>query len=84
MLILYWEQQMTKTVDIEVVQASLGKIIDGLGPDDKLEIMRDEKIIATLVVSQTQRKPRVPGLCKDMVGAVVEDDEHLKDFEEYM
>ena len=31
-----------------------------------------------------QRLPRVPGNCKGMITLLIEDDEHLKDFEEYM
>jgi hypothetical protein len=32
----------------------------------------------------SERKPRIPGNCQGMITLAVEDDEHLKDFAEYM
>ena len=46
---------------------------------------KDQQPVVTLVGQwPSERKPRVPGNCKGMITLAVEDDEHLKDFEDYM
>jgi hypothetical protein len=75
---------VTKTVELEVAQATLSEFIAGLGPDDEVVIVRNDQPVARLVSSLETRQPRKPGNCKGMVTLLVEDDEHLRDFEEYM
>jgi hypothetical protein len=49
-------------------------------------LTRNQQPVAKLLVPPPapQRLPRVPGNCKGMITLLIEDDEHLKDFEEYM
>lgn len=71
---------MTKTIDIDVAQASLAEIIAGLQPDDEVVIVRNQKPVARLSPPKPERSPRRPGLLKDAITIVSEDDEHLEDF----
>lgn len=73
---------MTKTVELEVAQATLSELIAGLKPDEEVEIVLNQKPVARIVLPKSGT-PRF-GSCKGMLTIVSEDDEHLKDFEEYM
>lgn len=75
---------MSKTVQLEVAQATLSELVAGLTADDEVVIMKDHIPVAKLVAPPRTPSPRVPGLCEGMITIVAEDDEHLKDFEEYM
>ncbi len=73
------------TVTIEEAQAKLPELIDHLAAGEGLVITRDEQPIARLLAEpKLKRKPRKPGSAKGMLTILVEDDEHLKDFAEYM
>jgi len=71
-------------VSIEEAQATLPALIDQLAPGEELVITRNERPVARLIGQRTARKPRQPGNCKGMLNILVEDEEHLKDFAEYM
>jgi antitoxin (DNA-binding transcriptional repressor) of toxin-antitoxin stability system len=72
-------------VTIEEAQANLPEIIDKLAPGEELIITRNDQPIAKLVGQpRPARKPRQPGSAKGKLIILVEDDEHLKDFKEYM
>lgn len=73
---------MTKIVELEVAQATLSELIAGLKPDDEVEIVHNHKPVARIVLPRSGI-PRF-GSCQGMLTIVAEDDEHLKDFEEYM
>ena len=73
---------MTKTVDIDVATASLAEIIAGLKPDDEVEIIHNQRTVARIVPPK-RHTPQF-GSCKGMLTIVSDDDEHLKDFAEYM
>jgi len=75
---------MTKTVELEVAQATLGKLIDDLQPNEEVLIMRNQRPVAKLVPSAPVSKPRIPGLMKGKLMVVAEDDEHLEGFKDYM
>ena len=75
---------MTKTVDIGVAQATLAQLIAGLQPDDEVVIVKNQKPIARLSPPKRERSPREPGLLKDAITIISEDDDHLQDFKEYM
>ncbi len=75
---------MTKTVELDEAQATLGELIAGLQPNDEVVIVKDHKPVAKLVPTAPVRTTRKAGNCKGMITLLVEDDEHLKDFEEYM
>lgn len=73
---------MTKTVELEVAQATLSELIAGLTADDEVEIVHNQKPVARIVLPKSGT-PRF-GSCKGMLTIVAEDDDHLKGFEEYM
>jgi antitoxin (DNA-binding transcriptional repressor) of toxin-antitoxin stability system len=76
---------MSATVTVEEAQAKLAELIGTLNPGEEIVITRDEAPVAKLVGQRSsERKRRIPGNCKGMISLAVEDDEHLKDFEEYM
>ena len=73
------------TVTLEEAQANLPELIDHLAAGEQLVITRHQQPIARLVAEEKpQRRPRKPGSAKGMLTILVEDDEHLKDFAEYM
>jgi antitoxin (DNA-binding transcriptional repressor) of toxin-antitoxin stability system len=73
------------TVTLEEAQAHLPELIDRLQPGETLVITRKEKPVARLLVEESpQRKPRKAGSGKGLLTIIQDDDEHLKDFEEYM
>jgi prevent-host-death family protein len=73
------------TVTLEEAQAHLAELIERLQPGESLLITRSEKPVARLTAEESpQRKPRQPGICKGMLTIVTDDDEHLKDFAEYV
>ena len=75
---------MSPTVSIEEASVKLREIIAGLGPDDEVVITEDDRPIAKLVLYRKPQQRPGPGLGKGMITVVSDDDEHLKDFQEYM
>jgi prevent-host-death family protein len=76
---------MSATITVEEARAKLTELIGRLSPGEEIVITKDHEPVAKLVSQRTSgRTPRVPGNCKGMIKLEVEDDEHLKDFEEYM
>jgi antitoxin (DNA-binding transcriptional repressor) of toxin-antitoxin stability system len=73
------------TVTIEEAQAKLSELIDTLAPGEEIMITRDQQPVAKLVGQQpSTRQPRRPGSAKGKLVILAEDDEHLKDFKDYM
>ncbi len=75
---------MTKNVELDVAQATLSELVAGLTPNDDIVIMKDDKPVAKLVAVSPVRSARVLGLMKGKLTILAEDDDHLKDFEEYI
>lgn len=76
---------MSTTITVDEAQARLKELIGKLAPGEELVITENRQPVARLVGERlSQGQPRVPGNCKGMITLLVEDDEHLKDFEEYM
>jgi antitoxin (DNA-binding transcriptional repressor) of toxin-antitoxin stability system len=72
-------------VTIEEAQAKLPQLIEHLAAGEELVITQNQQPIARLLAQRKpNRKPRKMGNCKGMLTIVADDDEHLKDFEEYM
>lgn len=70
---------------VEETQAKLKELIPELAPGEEVIVTESQQPVATLVGKHSpQRKPRVPGNCKGMIILLVEDNEHLDDFAEYM
>jgi antitoxin (DNA-binding transcriptional repressor) of toxin-antitoxin stability system len=76
---------MLSNISLEEAQAKLPEIIGELGPGEEVIILKDNQPVAKLIGQQkVARQPRRPGSAKGMLVINVEDDEHLKDFAEYM
>jgi prevent-host-death family protein len=73
------------TITIEEAQAKLPELIDKLAPGEEVIITHNQEPVAKLVGQKRRlRKPRQPGSAKGKLIILAEDDEHLKDFAEYM
>ena len=72
-------------VTIQEAQAQLTDLIHRLTPGDEVVITENDQPVAKLVSEKpaVRQRPQ-PGLCKGMITIVADDDEHLKDFAEYM
>lgn len=75
------------TVSLQQAQADLAGLIHRLSPGDQLFITENDRTIAILTTVPEPppggfRPP--PGLWKGAITILQDDDEHLKDFEEYM
>lgn len=75
---------MTTTVSIDEAQAKLAEIIANLSPGDEVVITQNQQPVAKLVIPAKPLQRRKPGRCKGMITLLVEDDEHLEGFKEYM
>jgi len=76
---------MSTTVTLEEAQTRLTELVLKLAPGDEVIITQDQRPVAKLVGERpAKRKPRQAGRCKGMITLLVEDDEHLQDFAEYM
>lgn len=72
-------------VTIQEAHATLPDLIHKLTPGDEIMITENNRLVAKLVIAKPLGHQRPgPGLCKGMITVVADDDEHLKDFEEYM
>ena len=71
------------TTTIEDVQARLPEILDALALGEEVIVTRDGKPVAKLVPELPKGVP-IAGRCKGMLVIHADDDEHLRDFAEYM
>jgi antitoxin (DNA-binding transcriptional repressor) of toxin-antitoxin stability system len=65
-------------------QARLPELVRSLTPGDELVITENSKPIAKVTAVNAEKPRPVPGTAKGMLTILKEDEEHLKDFEEYM
>jgi len=72
------------TITITDAQTQLPQLIEQLLPGESVVITRNDRPVARLMAEAPPRKPRKAGNCKGMIAIVSDDDEHLKDFAEYM
>ncbi len=72
------------TITVEEAQARLSQLIDGLAAGEELVITRDARPIAQLIGLPAGKPLPVPGRGQGKLVIVSEDDDHLKDFEDYM
>ena len=76
---------MQTTMEVENMQMTLPELLDHLTPGDEVILTRNHQTVAKLVSEPTKKQqPRQPGNCKGMITLLVEDDEHLEGFAEYM
>ena len=78
---------MSATVTIEEAQAKLPDLIHTLTPGEEIVITENNQPVAKLVSEPLSPKSGLrppPGLGKGFITILADDDEHLKDFAEYM
>ena len=76
-----------EAVTIQEAQAKLPGLIHKLCPGDELVITENDRPVAKLVTPAAEPKPGLrppPGLGKGIISIVTDDEDHLKDFGEYM
>jgi antitoxin (DNA-binding transcriptional repressor) of toxin-antitoxin stability system len=69
---------------LEEAQACLPQLIHGLAPGDELVIIENDRPLAKVTALAGQKPEPIPGRAKGMLTVLVEDDEHLRDFKEYL
>ncbi len=75
------------TVTIQEAQANLADLIHKLMPGEEVVITENNQPVAKLVSEQPKPAPGLrppPGLGKGCITILSDDDDHLKDFAEYM
>jgi prevent-host-death family protein len=72
------------TITIEEAQAKLSQLIDGLASGEGIVITRNARPVAELIGLPVEKPHPVPGRGRGKLVILAEDDEHLKDFEDYM
>ena len=73
-----------QTIPIEQAQGQLGEILDQLLPGEEIVLTRNDRPVGRLVREAGERPCPMPGRGKGMLTVLSEDDDHLKDFTEYM
>lgn len=72
-------------VSIEEAQAKLPQLIEQLSEGEQVVITQNQRPVARLLAEEKpQRAPRKAGNCKGMLTIIADDEEHLRDFREYM
>ncbi|HYH65946.1 MAG TPA: hypothetical protein VD866_14710 [Urbifossiella sp.] len=74
------------TLTLTQAQADLSDLIHRLPAGEVVEIVEDGRTVARLTIEAPAVPPgwRQPGLLKGAITILEDDDEHLKDFAEYM
>jgi prevent-host-death family protein len=76
---------MQQTITLEEARGRLEELIAGLQPGEEVVITHQGRPVARLVAEPPLcRNPRQPGSAVGKLSVIKEDDEHLKDFAEYM
>ncbi len=72
------------SVTIQEAQAKLLDLIHRLVPGDEVVITENDLPVAKLVAPPAQKPHPLPGRGKGMLTILIEDDEHLEHFKEYI
>ncbi|MSS73795.1 MAG: type II toxin-antitoxin system prevent-host-death family antitoxin [Candidatus Latescibacteria bacterium] len=76
---------MSTTVTLEEAKAHLAELVASLVPGEEVVITQDKQPVAKLIGQRGARcQPRQPGSAKGKLRLLSEDEEHLKDFKDYM
>jgi antitoxin (DNA-binding transcriptional repressor) of toxin-antitoxin stability system len=79
-----WKEDAMHTITLEEAQSHLGEIIDKMTPGEEIVLTRGDQPVARIVADSGEKPHPVPGRGKGMLTIIAEDDDHLKDFAEYM
>jgi antitoxin (DNA-binding transcriptional repressor) of toxin-antitoxin stability system len=71
------------TISLEEAQAKLPEVIAKLAPGEEIIITRGARPVAQLTGLPAETPSPIPGRCAGMLTVVAEDDEHLKDWDDY-
>jgi len=72
------------TMTLEEAQTHLAEVIAKLAPGEEITITRDARPVAKLIGQSGRQPSPVFGRGEGKVVIVAEDDDHLRDFEDYM
>lgn len=78
---------MSATITVDEAQAKLKELIHQMAPGEEVILTENQKPVAKLVSEPAKPKLGLrppPGLGKGFITIISDDDEHLKDFAEYM
>lgn len=75
---------MSNSIPIEQAATHLAELVGNLKPGDEIVLTEHDRPVARILPSQSKTVRRKAGSCKGMLIVQREDDEHLKDFREYM
>jgi antitoxin (DNA-binding transcriptional repressor) of toxin-antitoxin stability system len=73
-----------QTLAVEQVEGHLTEIIEKLSPGEEIVLTRNDKPVAKLIGTAGENPRPLPGRGKGMLTIISDDEEHLKDFAEYM
>ena len=73
-----------QTIPLEHAESHLAEIVAQLSPGEEVLLVWNNRPVARLVGEGGEKPQPVPGRGKGMLTIISEDDEHLKDFAEYM
>jgi prevent-host-death family protein len=72
------------TLTLEEAQARLSEVVHRLTPGEEVLITENSQPVAKVIGVPAEKPRPIPGRAKGMLTILKEDEEHLKDFEEYM
>ena len=75
---------MSHILSIEQAGAHLSELVGMLRPGDEIVLTEHDQPIARILPTKPSSLRRRPGNCKGMLLIRQQDDEHLKDFGDYM
>ena len=73
-----------QTMPLDQAEGHLAEIVDRLAPGEEIVLTRDDKPVAKLIGTPGEKCRPLPGRGKGMLTILAEDNDHLKDFAEYM
>jgi antitoxin (DNA-binding transcriptional repressor) of toxin-antitoxin stability system len=77
-------ESIMQTITLEEAQSHLAAIIDKLMPGEEVVIMRGDRPVARLSGTPADAPHPLPGRGRGMLTVLSEDDDHLKDYAEYL
>jgi len=76
---------MTTNITLSDVSSKLPALLEAIRKGDEIVVTDRDKIVARVIgEGSILRTPREFGFLKGKIEIIAEDEEHLKDFEEYM